>query len=336
MTVEKKIKQYLKSNGFEIFTPKAVLFDMDGVLFDSMPAHARSWHEAMAAFGVAMSEADAYKYEGMRGVETIRTLCREQWKRDISDKEAGDMYAVKSRIFASQPPALKVKGVERLMHTIKDSGLKICVVTGSGQATLLKKLLGDFEGLLNKDLLVTAFDVERGKPAPDPYIAGLKKCGIEPDEAIVVENAPLGVQAAAAAHIFTIAVNTGPLPDSMLIKAGANLVYGSMDELRLDWENINQTITYRKEMGKREDQWNDTCDKIIAFIKENRRRPSKYYDSDIAMHNWIKYNKKRLNKGKLSAIRMDKFQTLLNLMAKYRRFNIYSYEHPENLYTTDD
>lgn len=253
MAAKRKIRQYLKRNGFESFAPKAVLFDMDGVLFNSMPAHARSWHKAMATFGIAMSEADAYKYEGMRGVETIKKLCREQWKRDISDKEAEDMYTVKSRLFASQPPALKVKGVEKLLYTVKDSSLKICVVTGSGQGTLLNKLLSDFEGLLNKDLIVTAFDVKQGKPAPDPYIMGLKKCGVEPSEAIVVENAPLGVQAATAAHIFTIAVNTGPLPDSMLSKAGADFVYGSMDDLRHDWENINQTITNGKEMSKRED-----------------------------------------------------------------------------------
>ena len=57
---------------------------------------------------------------------------------------------------------------------------------------------------------------------------GLAKCGVNPWEAIVVENAPLGVEAGVAARIFTVAVNTGPLPDSVLREKGANLVFKSM------------------------------------------------------------------------------------------------------------
>lgn len=54
---------------------------------------------------------------------------------------------------------------------------------------------------------------------------GLAKVGIKPNEAIVVENAPLGVRAAVAAQIFTIAVNTGPLPESALLNEGANMLF---------------------------------------------------------------------------------------------------------------
>ena len=67
---------------------------------------------------------------------------------------------------------------------------------------------------------------------------GLRKADIQPSEAIVVENAPLGIQAARAAGIFTIAVNTGPLPDSVLYEAGANIVMPSMQHLADHWEEI--------------------------------------------------------------------------------------------------
>ncbi len=60
---------------------------------------------------------------------------------------------------------------------------------------------------------------------------GLAKVGIKPNEAIVVENAPLGVRAAVAAQIFTIAVNTGPLPESALLNEGANMLFPSMQAL---------------------------------------------------------------------------------------------------------
>lgn len=57
---------------------KAVLFDMDGVLYDSMPHHAVAWQKAMAQFGLTMTAADAYATEGARGIDTIRSLVKKQ------------------------------------------------------------------------------------------------------------------------------------------------------------------------------------------------------------------------------------------------------------------
>ena len=72
--------------------------------------------------------------------------------------------------------------------------------------------------------MVTGFDVKRGKPDPEPYLMGLEKAGVKAEEAIVVENAPLGVESAKGAGIFTIAANTGPLEDNILKEAGADIV----------------------------------------------------------------------------------------------------------------
>ena len=224
------IEQYLEKHGFERFAPKAVLFDMDGVLFDSMPNHARSWDLAMKECGIDMTESEAYQYEGMRGVETIKLKAREQWHRDISDEEARHMYEVKCRYFSACPPAQKMAGVQMLMQHIKEKGMKIGVVTGSGQHTLIDHLEQNFPGLVSRELMVTSFDVTYGKPNPEPYLAGLKKVGAEPWEAIVVENAPLGVRAAVTARIFTVAVNTGPLPDQILLNEGADLVFKCMSD----------------------------------------------------------------------------------------------------------
>jgi beta-phosphoglucomutase-like phosphatase (HAD superfamily) len=83
--------------------------------------------------------------------------------------------------------------------------------------------------------MVTAYDVKHGKPNPEPYLIALEKGGLKANEAVVVENAPLGVQAGVAAGIFTIAVNTGPLPDKVLLDAGANMLFSSMKELSEKW-----------------------------------------------------------------------------------------------------
>ena len=226
------IRQYLTKHGFEALTPKAVLFDMDGVLYDSMPYHARSWHTSMAAFGLDMKPEEAYMYEGMRGVETIKLIARRQWNKELTDDEAAAMYKRKTEEFCACPKAKKMEGVEELMRMIKDGGKEIVVVTGSGQGSLLKRLEEDFSGLIDSRLVVTAADVSRGKPDPEPYIKGLAKAGIKPCEGIVVENAPLGVRAAVAAGIFTVAVNTGPLPDKALADEGADLIFPDMKEAK--------------------------------------------------------------------------------------------------------
>ncbi|MBR0050146.1 MAG: HAD hydrolase-like protein [Prevotella sp.] len=226
------VARYVEKHGFEQFSPKAVLFDMDGVIYDSMPNHAYSWVEAMKQVGLVMEPEDAYKYEGMRGVETIKLLARQQWHRDISDHQAAQYYAIKTCIFASRPQAPKMDGVELLMQRIKAVGLQIGVVTGSGQATLLDKLESDFPNLIHRRYVISSTDVQRGKPAPDPYLKGLQRLGsLSPWEAIVVENAPFGVRAAQAARIFTIAVNTGPLPDYMLTDEGADLLFPRMTDV---------------------------------------------------------------------------------------------------------
>lgn len=233
---EQEVKSYLENRGFDSFQPQAVLFDMDGVLYDSMPNHARCWREAMAKFGLKMTAADVYATEGMRGVETIRLMVKAQQGRDISEDEAQMMYDEKARLFGLLPKAPIMDGVLDLMEKIKTADMGIVVVTGSGQRPLIERLQHDFKGFVTADKIVSAYDVTRGKPAPDPYLMGLQKAGnLQPWQGIVVENAPMGVRAGVAAKIFTIAVNSGPLPNATLAGEGANIVFDRMTQLRDTW-----------------------------------------------------------------------------------------------------
>lgn len=237
------IQQYLENHGFEALCPKAVLFDMDGVLYDSMPNHAVAWQRSMATFGIEMTASDAYATEGARGVDTIRMMVKKQQGRDIDEQEAQRMYDEKTRQFHLMPEAPIMPGVLELMKQVKDCGLQIGVVTGSGQRPLIQRLLNDFKDYLDEDHITTAYDVKYGKPNPDPYLAGLKKAGnLKPYEAIVVENAPLGVRAGVAAKIFTVAVNTGPLPDESLFREGANLLFADMPSFNLQWNRLFHQI----------------------------------------------------------------------------------------------
>ena len=236
--MKNEIQQYLKEHGFGHFCPKAVLFDMDGVLYDSMPLHAIAWQESMKKFGVHMTTADAYATEGARGIDTIRLFVKQQQGKDISLEEAQRMYDEKTRLFHAMPEAPIFDGVFSIMEKIQRSGMTVNVVTGSGQRPLIERLLHDFGQYLDEDHITTAYDVKRGKPYPDPYLTGLRKAGnLQPNEGIVVENAPLGVRAGVSAGIFTVAINSGPLPDTSLLDEGANVLYNTMTQLVDDWDN---------------------------------------------------------------------------------------------------
>lgn len=228
----------MKEHGFGHFSPKAVLFDMDGVLYDSMPLHAIAWQESMKKFGIHMTTADAYATEGARGIDTIRLFVKQQQGKDISLEEAQRMYDEKTRLFHAMPEAPIFDGVFSIMEKIQRSGMTVNVVTGSGQRPLIERLLHDFRQYLDEDHITTAYDVKRGKPYPDPYLTGLRKAGnLQPNEEIVVENAPLGVRAGVSAGIFTVAINSGPLPDVSLLDEGANVLYDTMTQLVDDWDN---------------------------------------------------------------------------------------------------
>lgn len=215
---------------------------MDGVLFDSMPNHAYAWSHAMTDFGLKMEPEEVYMNEGRTGKGTINLLSQRFWGRDATDEEVQQIYEAKSALFNTLPEAQPMPGAMELLTKIRTQGLMRVIVTGSATHALLDKVNSAYPDIFQPELMVTAFDVKHGKPNPEPYLMGLRKAGIQASEAIVVENAPLGVQAARAADIFTIAVNTGPLKDEVLSKAGANMVLPSMQALADNWETLYERL----------------------------------------------------------------------------------------------
>lgn len=236
------INNYLQKQGFGEMNLKAVLFDMDGVLFNSMPNHAEAWHKTMAKFGFTLSREEAYMHEGRTGAGTINIVSLRERGYEATEEEIKQIYQAKSELFNQYPLAERMPGALEVLTKIKEAGLTPMVVTGSGQTSLLDRLNKNFPGIFQRELMVTAFDVKYGKPNPEPYLMALKKGGLQPNEAIVVENAPLGVQAGVAAGIFTIAVNTGPLPDEALLGQGANLLFHSMPDFNEHWSLLQEQL----------------------------------------------------------------------------------------------
>ena len=214
---------------------------MDGVLYDSMPGHVQAWYETITSWGLKAELEDFYMMEGRTGNTTIDILINRNWGRDATQEEKELIYAQKAQRFVELSSETKLMpGALDVLKKVKQLGLKIIVVTGSGQPTLFNNLDAHFPGFFENDLMVTAYDVQFGKPHPEPYLMGLKKAKVKPEEVIVIENAPLGIESAVAAGIYTIAVNTGPLPDEVLLKAGADALFHSMKALAEDriWEQL--------------------------------------------------------------------------------------------------
>lgn len=236
------ITSYLQTHSYSRINLKAVLFDMDGVLFDSMENHATAWNLAMQQYGMTLSREEAYMHEGRTGAGTINIVSQRERGYEASEEEIKQIYQTKSDIFNKLPKAERMPGAYEVLQKIKSDGLIPMVVTGSGQLSLLDKLNHNFPDIFKQELMVTAFDVKYGKPNPEPYLMALQKANIQANEAIVIENAPLGVRAGVAAGIFTIAVNTGPLPDSALLDEGANLLFHSMPDFNSHWEEVYQAF----------------------------------------------------------------------------------------------
>ena len=208
---------------------KAYFFDMDGVLFDSMPHHAIAWEEVMKAHGLPFTARDCYVNEGRTGESVIREAMWKARNRDATSEELKNIYAEKAAYFHSLGKAQVIPGVADVLQYVKSQDAQIWVVTGSGQLSLIDNLQLVFPGIFQRDRMITAFDVTCGKPDPEPYLKAWERSGVAKEQCVVIENAPLGVRSGKAAGLTVYAVNTGILTKEDF--AQADKVFDNMAEL---------------------------------------------------------------------------------------------------------
>mgnify|MGYP003562432908 FL=1 len=208
---------------------KAYFFDMDGVLFDSMPHHAIAWEEVMKKHGLSFTARDCYINEGRTGESVIREAMWKARNRDATPDEIEQIYTEKSAYFHQLGEAYPIPNVADVLQHVQSCGHQIWVVTGSGQRTLIDSLHAVFPNIFQRDRMITAFDVTHGKPDPEPYLKAWERSGLPKERCFVIENAPLGIRAGKAAGLTVYAVNTGILTREDL--AQADQVFDSMTEL---------------------------------------------------------------------------------------------------------
>ena len=212
---------------------RAALIDMDGVLYDSMPYHAQAWHTMLSERGINTDLDEFFLYEGMTGEATIDLIFMRELGRHATEEEKKELYRRKSDLFVKFGKKEMMPGAAEMLRELKQLSLDTILVTGSAQSSLLNSLDTDYPGCFPAGKRVTALDVKKGKPDPEPYLKALEKARVRADEAIVIENAPLGVRAGKSAGCFTIAVTTGPIAREEFEKEGADLIFPSMQQFAI-------------------------------------------------------------------------------------------------------
>lgn len=207
------------------FLVSTLIFDMDGVITDTMPYHFRAWKTIFTLHGVRVSHEDIYKREGQKGIDSVRELFAQKDK-SYSQIVGKKLLVQKEQLFKKIFKQKFIAGSRSFIKKFHVKGFKLALVTGTSrheaQKLLPKELWDCF------DVTVCGSDVQNGKPHPEPYLKAIAKLKINPKEAVVFENAPFGIRSAKAAGIFCLALETS-LPASYL--KGADAIFPSFKEL---------------------------------------------------------------------------------------------------------
>jgi len=182
---------------------KAYIFDCDGTIADTMPAHFKAWTRAMEELGGTFPEDLFYSWGGKPTTVIVRQL-NEIYGTHL-DLETTPV--IKERYFAELiPEVLPIEPVVALVK--KFHGIAPLAVASGGHREIVIKTL-DALGLTQYfDAIVGMEDVEHGKPAPDPFLEAARRLGVDPADCLVFEDSPTGIEAARAAGMQFVLVPT--------------------------------------------------------------------------------------------------------------------------------
>jgi len=190
---------------------KAVIFDMDGVLTDSMPYHAQAMEKVFNELGIMIDVQDIYEREGEKTVDVVDFLL-EKGTGDISKYDRNSIVEDYIAEFGVIAEIRVFEGMKECLQALKKKFL-LAVVSGSDKPIVYDIMEKKFPGVF--DVIVTGDDVKRGKPAPEPYLKAVAMLKICKDECFVVENAPMGVDSAIGAGLRCVAVPTYLAPEKL-------------------------------------------------------------------------------------------------------------------------
>lgn len=214
----------------KIASIKAVLFDCDGVIADTMGDHATAWVKAFRDHGIEVRGEWVFEYEGA----PFRDVARDFFKRRglCPDERSVEAVALdKERYFDKLHRPSLYRGIFPIFDMLQERGIPVALVTGASRLAIARTLPENVSGRFNA--IVTGDDVARGKPHPDPYLRAAQLLGLGPEDCLVIENSVFGLHSVKAAGMRCIALCT--TLDARYLVA-ANLVCSDHYELKREIE----------------------------------------------------------------------------------------------------
>ncbi len=208
---------------------KAVLFDFDGVIAETMSYHAAAWQKAFGKYQIEISAEDIYLQEGQFADIIAQKVAKEKGAH-LSNCQLQEIVKKKRALYEKITKAKVYPETKAMVEQLKNLSIKLGIVTGSILSSI-KVVTGDLF-LENFDCIVTGDSVTNNKPHPEPYLTGAKKLRVKPEECLVFENAPMGIKAAKAAGMFCVAVKT-TIKDNRHLQE-ADIIVENISDLPLD------------------------------------------------------------------------------------------------------
>jgi HAD superfamily hydrolase (TIGR01509 family) len=204
---------------------RAILFDFDGVLVKSMEDHYEGWRRALLEYGIDMIPEELFIIEGQDLTAVANQLTR---KYNLPLEETPVLIEKKQEYYNSVKKVTFYPNLLDVLNWARDKELKMAVVSGSNREWIIAAL--DEFGLSDYfDAIVTWEDVEYSKPSPQPYLKAAELLECEPEQCVVIENAPLGITSGKTAKMKVVALTTTLSPFYL---READVVVNNMIELQ--------------------------------------------------------------------------------------------------------
>lgn len=184
---------------------KAVFFDLDGVIADTLHYHYLAWEKMFQELGGSVSEHSVLLHEGRASREILPTFLAEAGVT-LPAAEHESFIDRKREYYRSIVQVTYYPHVFEVITELRRRGFRTALVTASSKKNMEAALTGDHRALF--DFLITGDEVHRAKPSPDPYLAPMHHMELSPVDCVVVENAPLGIASAKNAGMICVAVET--------------------------------------------------------------------------------------------------------------------------------
>ena len=191
---------------------QAVVFDCDGVVVDSRENYLRAYEMVLSEAGVKVTPREIYLREGQPTPQLLSALLNLR-RISVTETQIREMVERRRVYDAAVGPREFFPTIRDLFLTLRASGRKLGMVTGSSRRSVNLVLTPERSRWF--DVVITADDVERSKPDPQPFILAAEGLAVDPKHCLVIENAPFGIKAAHLAGCRTIGICTTLEPEDL-------------------------------------------------------------------------------------------------------------------------